>query len=628
MTRVPLLVLLLAAGVAPLLAACGAVQPGAAPVTIVAAVPDAALPGATVTLTGSGFRAGMTLVLDGIPVAASVASDDRLTFTVPDTPGYPRIELGAASAERLLFVGADYTGPRTTAALQEALDELPPGIALRLPSGTFTGDYLVLDARWLFGRGADEDGTRFEIAGTAWYLRGSGLAELAFEAGQHVAQLEAPLDPSTPFQTQGVAHASNGTAAADAHDADAGAATWARDVRFEFSDPMMPWFFAAPQGPYRLERAVVSGPVVQLQIATADVRMHDVEIDVMQAYVFARHALELRDVELRTFANHAVSVPDVEHLHLERVRLAAGTRVSIEVGHGVPGDADVRMSALDVTAHDLYVRSLPRLHIEDLTVAAARDVLIETIFDDLTIVTGRIAAAGVALTSDDGSLRLSGVDLDLADAGHVDALVDPGAAFMYAFRAVDIEGGVWSATSVEIEVGAATGAGPIQLQDTVATAASSVWLNVAARGDVLLDGVTLSADALRVEGADVAITDSQLTGTGSLDVDAHGELSVRDTGLASGLVAMDGKAGFRMLRSTLSSTVGGTLASSEGAGLIEDAVLSIRSTNGITIGGSTGLTMRRVHFVFGIGLVFVAPPGELVLEDVTGADGAETPGQP
>jgi hypothetical protein len=154
MRRLPTTLVLVAAAAGLLLAACGSpITP--ATLALTGVTPQVALPGETVTLSGSAFAAGQAVTFDGVPVTvASVAADGAsMAVVVPDTAGYPVIAVEDVTLEDALFVGHAYAGPLTLEGIQAALDPLPEGAALRVGAGAYTGTELVLDNRSLYGAG-------------------------------------------------------------------------------------------------------------------------------------------------------------------------------------------------------------------------------------------------------------------------------------------------------------------------------------------------------------------------------------------------------------------------------------------------------------------------------------------
>jgi hypothetical protein len=154
MRRLPTTLVLVAVAAGLLLAACGSpITP--ATLALTGVTPQVALPGDTVTLSGSAFAAGQAVTFDGVPVTvASVAADGAsMAVVVPDTAGYPVIAVEDVALEDALFVGHAYAGPVTLEGIQAALDPLPAGAALRVGAGAYTGTELVLDNRSVYGVG-------------------------------------------------------------------------------------------------------------------------------------------------------------------------------------------------------------------------------------------------------------------------------------------------------------------------------------------------------------------------------------------------------------------------------------------------------------------------------------------
>jgi len=139
------------------LAACGApTPPDPDPdpdLTITGIDPTVALPGQDVTIQGTGFSAGQVVSFAGIEATVVSQTPTAMVVRVPDAYGYPVVSVDDVSAERLLFVGSAYAGPTTLAGVQDALDGLAEGAALRIGAGTFGGTELVVDNRKLFGAG-------------------------------------------------------------------------------------------------------------------------------------------------------------------------------------------------------------------------------------------------------------------------------------------------------------------------------------------------------------------------------------------------------------------------------------------------------------------------------------------
>jgi hypothetical protein len=154
MRRLPTTLVLVAIAAGLLLAACGSpITP--ATLALTGVTPQLALPGDTVTLSGSAFATGQAVTFDGVPVTvASVAADGTsMAVVVPDTAGYPVIAVEDVALEDALFVGHAYAGPLTLEGIQAALDPLPEGAALRVGAGAYAGTELTLDNRSLYGAG-------------------------------------------------------------------------------------------------------------------------------------------------------------------------------------------------------------------------------------------------------------------------------------------------------------------------------------------------------------------------------------------------------------------------------------------------------------------------------------------
>lgn len=141
------------------IAACGTTpqdvtpDPDPDPLAITGVTPDVALPGQVVVISGTGFEDEFGVTIGGVAVTVTDRSDTELTVVVPSVYGYPVITVDEESAERLLFVGVDYDGPETLADVQDALDALPEEAALRIGAGTYVGASLDVDNRKLFGAG-------------------------------------------------------------------------------------------------------------------------------------------------------------------------------------------------------------------------------------------------------------------------------------------------------------------------------------------------------------------------------------------------------------------------------------------------------------------------------------------
>jgi hypothetical protein len=144
------------------IAACGTTpqdvtpdpDPEPDPLAITGVTPDVALPGEEVVISGTGFEDEFEVTVGGVAGRVTDRSDTELTVVVPSVYGYPVITVDEESAERLLFVGVDYDGPETLADVQNALDDLPEEAALRIGAGTYVGVSLDVDNRKLFGAGS------------------------------------------------------------------------------------------------------------------------------------------------------------------------------------------------------------------------------------------------------------------------------------------------------------------------------------------------------------------------------------------------------------------------------------------------------------------------------------------
>lgn len=138
-----------------MLAACGDTLPPDPDLALTGVTPAVALPGASVTLQGTGFEAGQAVTFDGVAVTVTNVTATSITVTVPDTYGYPTIAVEDVAEDELLFVGTVYAGAQNLDAVQAALDDLPENGALRLPAGAYAtpGTSLDLDNRKLYGAG-------------------------------------------------------------------------------------------------------------------------------------------------------------------------------------------------------------------------------------------------------------------------------------------------------------------------------------------------------------------------------------------------------------------------------------------------------------------------------------------
>lgn len=119
--------------------------------------PDAALPGSDVTFTGTGLGDSGTVKVGGVTATTVSWSEDEVVFTVPAAaaPGpQPVLVTGTfGSTSGTLFVGFDFPA----GSFEELAGlELPPGTAVRLAEGTYTGGpagTVLLDNLSLHGRG-------------------------------------------------------------------------------------------------------------------------------------------------------------------------------------------------------------------------------------------------------------------------------------------------------------------------------------------------------------------------------------------------------------------------------------------------------------------------------------------
>jgi len=656
-----------------LVAGCGAspstgtpppVVPMPFPVVVTAVEPDVALPGTTVTLRGSGFVDDLELRVGGQPVSATLLGPDALTFAVPDTTGYPVIELGDASGERLLFVGAEYTGDATTAGVQAVLDALAPGIALRLPALTFTGEYLVVGDRALYGSGSETNGTRLELQGTAWLIVGADLAELHLSASQVIIVPEAPADPSTPFDS---------LALADAAPTDAASAGSTRlsDVAIDLADE-----------PTTFRRSV------EAIAGAASVTFEDVRIDglAVTLYVdaFVARKITMTGPGLSVYAITTLDVSDAAIDVTFRVSMTAQdpgryvlTRVAIDAGREVKLDTvddgpDAVFEVRDLRAHSgdwVTIKPSATGRLRGLDVAGTV-VEIESDSGDIDLEHATVYADDtVRLLADDGRLTLTDVDVTLGPEAS-DALhpLNPASFDVRGRLGVTARGGTWQAgptarmasedgtiTIVDLRVEADEW---IELQpegDVTITRTSlqagSFLLVLEVEGSVAIDDSEIVADEIVLEAADGTVrltgvhldgVDVELVGTSgvalerttiaarsALAVYADGPIDVDEPSftVAAFVLSAEG-GGFTFQRGRLVATGGVELSGAGGPGVIEDMALLVRSLDGFRATSDVSLEVRRTAFAFRVPIVFDAPPGELVLEDVTGADEAETPGQP
>ena len=658
---------LVACVAALLLIGCGAptsTDPAPVAVVLTTAEPNVALPGTTVTLRGSGFVDDLELRVGGVVVAGSLLGPDALTFVAPDTSGYPVIELGEATGDRLLFVGAEYTGDATTTGVQAALDALSPGIALRLPALTITGEYLVVGQRALYGSGSEAGGTRLELQGTAWLIVGADLAELHLRASQVILSPEPPADPSTPFDSLALVHAAQ-------TDAGGGGSTRVVDVAIDIADEpttFRTWVeTSAGAATVTFDNVRIDGLAVDLYVEAFVARhltMAGPRFD-----VYARTTLDVADATIDVAGSVDLWTQDPGRYVLERVVIDAGGDVKLVAGDEDP-DAVAEVS-------DLRVRSLEDVQIVQNASARLRRidvagtvVEIESGSHDLDLETATVYADdGVRLLADNGALTLTDVDVtlgpDAADALHG---LNPTSLEVRGRLGVEARGGTWNAgptarvgseaggiTIVDLHVEADEW---IELQpegDVTIERASlqsrTIYLVLEVEGSVAIDDSEVIADEISIEVDDgtLLLTDAQLDGVYvtlygrsgvALDratiaaqccvqIVGDGPVDVDETSFSGGVFEIFADAGgFTLRRGTVVAVSGVVLSSQGGSGVIEDMALFVRAQAGFRVESDVRLEVRRTAFAFAVPIVFDAPPGQLVLEDVTGADDAETPGQP
>ncbi len=132
------------------------------PPTISSLSPSTALSGATITITGTNFVKEMTGKFGSATVPITFTNDKTATFVVPDNvsgeiPVSVSVPAGTATSSTPLFVGSDYSGAMTIAAINAAMAALPSGVALRLPAGTVPNNPaadLQVIGHSLYGAGA------------------------------------------------------------------------------------------------------------------------------------------------------------------------------------------------------------------------------------------------------------------------------------------------------------------------------------------------------------------------------------------------------------------------------------------------------------------------------------------
>ncbi len=664
---------LVAALSALLVAGCGTLPPTDAPpstdpppvaVVLTAAEPNVALPGTTVTLRGSGFVDDLELRVGGLDIVGTLVGPDALTFVVPDTSAYPVIELGEATGERLLFVGAEYTGDANTAGVQFALDALPPGIALRLPAGTITGEYLVVGERALYGSGSEAGGTRLELQGTAWLVLGADLSELHLRASQVILSPSPPADPSTPFDSLALVHAAQ-------TDPAVAASTRVNDVAIDLADE-----------PTTLRNAL-EGIAGAATVTFEDVRIEGLAVDLyVDAFVarrltmagprfdvYALTTLDVSDAVIDVAGSVDVSTQDPGRYVLARVDIDAGGDVKLYAGDEDP-DAVAEVSDLHVRS-DEWVSIVPNASARLLRLDLAGTVVeIESGSHDLDLEAATLYADdGVRLLADNGALTLTDVDVslgpDAADALHG---LNPTSLEVRGRLGVEVRGGTWNAgptarvgsetgtiTLADLNVEADAWIGLQPEGDVTIERASlrsgTIWLLLEVAGSVAIDDSEIVADEIDLEVADGTLRltdvhldgdDVELVGTSAVALEratiaarsvlwvyAEGPIDVDEPSFTVGVFELFADAGrFTLRRGTLVTSGGVVLTSLGGPGLIEDMALRVRSLDGFRAASDVRLEVRRTGFVFRVPIVFEAPPGQLLLEDVTGADEAETPGQP
>ena len=504
------------------LVACGApTSPDPDPELAISGIePDLALPGQEVTVTGTGFAEGQIVAFDGTEATVVSQTATSVVVIVPDAYGYPVVSVDDVSVERLLFVGSAYAGPATLTDVQDALDGLSEGAALRIGAGTYTGTDLVVDNRQLYGAGA---GTVLEASGDVTVLaRSSNLAVLAELAVEAVTvelargRLSTAAVESSP---------SAGAILLADVDADVDALIMMAGTHLDVSLQNVSATAAAlvlsgPGASVAIDGGDVTAGVVQLGALT-DLRIDGAALTTVVGSLILETtgSIEVRDSTL-TSAD-AIVFDGVGDMTVEDAQLTALASIVFDASGGA-----VALGRTGAVAADLVVVAQRGISVDEVVAdTTAGSVVLQSVVGDIVVSDSTVTPeTSFVLTSPQGSLDLRDTDvttaansielqalgrITIADASLQSAL-DLVAESVEAGEVVVVRSLLTSVSNMVIQ-GAfspfAGANGTVHLEDNSALTAGAGFVVVGRTSDVVLvDNGPIEGDSIVVQSAAAHVT--------------------------------------------------------------------------------------------------------------------------
>jgi len=535
MKRLPVTPVLVALAAALLLAACGSPPPTPIALTFTGVTPQVALPGDTVTLSGSAFATGQSVTFDGVPVTvASVAADGAsMAVVVPDTAGYPVIAVEDLALQDALFVGHEYAGPLTLAGIQAALGPLPEGAALRVGAGSYTGSELTLDNRALYGAGgATVLQPTLGLAVLARSQNTSVLADLRVEGGDLVVtrgRLATAADAATGFATALLTDLD-----LDLNTLRTPGADFVEVVLRDSAVAAASVAATTDLGRLRVERSTIVAPAGIVVQNYRGIAIEDAQLTAAagQLVLFGGAGVEVTRSALvgqSGFVAYGQPGPIV----LQEVTVAADGPIQLQAIGGL----DVADTQLTSASDAIAIQAFGGAALRDSTLSAGTAVTLAVQFGE-TLVEGSTLAAGTdlqlvaegsaaigtsALSSATGAIQIVSITgLDVADS-----TLTSGAALMVQSAPGDL---TWRSTVATAEgVIALTTAGRSLVVGGAFTSTAE-GLYIYAAGHLTVDGTTIDVAGdvtLLAEGGTATILDADVTtATAGMVVNAGGAIVV------------------------------------------------------------------------------------------------------
>jgi hypothetical protein len=616
MRRLPTTFVLVAIAAGLLLAACEPSSPTPIPrtLTLTGATPRVALPGDTVTLSGSAFATGHSVTFDGMPVTVAGVADDgaSMAVVVPDTAGYPVIAVEDVELESALFVGHEYAGPLTLAGIQAALDPLPEGAALRVGAGSYTGTELTVDNRSLYGAGAAtllQPTTGLLVLARSQNT--SVLADLRVEGGDLVVTrgrlTTAEAEPPASFATVLLTDLDLDLGLLRTPDAD-----YVEVVLRDSAVAASSVDAAADLGRLRVERSTIAAPAgIVLQnthgIAVVDARLtaaagpfvlyggSGVEVtrselvgqDGLSAYAHSG-PMVLEDVAAAS--EGAIAIQAVGGLAVEGTTLASTSDAIAILAYG---GATLRDSALSAGTAFTFQSQHGETHFEGSTLAAATDLHLSA--------QGAAAIGTSTLSSSTGSITIAGLGgLDVTDS-----TLTSGATISVQSSFGDL---AWRSTVVTaVDAIILYGEGRSTIVDG-AFASTADGLYIHASHHLVVNGTTIDvAGEVRVlaEGGTASLLDADVTtAAGSAVVNARGAVVVEGGSVSAAAGAF-----------SLASTDAGDVTLRGSVGIAADALIVHAGTAPYV--GNNGTVTIVANGPIGAAsfLVVEAPFSDLIVAD-------------